>query len=161
MSVCSPPSHFHLSNAVVSHGAPEEVRVPLQCPQNPKPCLEPLKLVASNHSPIRSRGFRLNCLRSDAISIAAQNAELTEPKIDGTGGDDGGDFSGGGGGGGGEGGGNEEDAEGEEFGPLLRFDEVMKETEARGVELPLDMLEAAKTTGLRKEFLLRYLALQV
>lgn len=157
MSVCSPPSHFHLSNAVVSHGAPDEVRVPLQCPQNPKPCLEPLKLAASNHPPIRSRGFRLNCLRSDAISIAAQNAELTEPAIDGSGGDDGGDSSGGGGG---DGGGNEEDAEGEEFGPLLRFDEVMKETEARGVELPSDMLEAAKTTGLRKEFLLRYLALQ-
>lgn len=157
MSVCSPPSHFHLSNAVVSHGGPEEVRVPLLCPRNPKPCLEPLKLVASHHPPIR---FRLNCLRSDAISIAAQNAELTEPKIDGSGGDDGGDSSGGGGGGG-EGSGNEEDAEGEEFGPLLRFDEVMKETEARGVELPLDMLDAAKTTGLRKEFLLRYLALQV
>jgi hypothetical protein len=83
---------------------------------------------------------------------------LTEPAIDGSGGDDGGDSSGGGGG---DGGGNEEDAEGEEFGPLLRFDEVLKETEARGVDLPLDMLEAAKTTGLRKEFLLRYLALQV
>ncbi|PRQ33273.1 hypothetical protein RchiOBHm_Chr5g0055771 [Rosa chinensis] len=164
MSLCSPPSHFHLSNAVVSHyHGPDLINLPLQCPQNPKPCPEPsasLKLAA----PVRNRGFRLNCLRSDTpISIAPQNGDFTEPKIDGGGGGrDGGDSSSGGGGGGGEGegGGNEEDAEGEEFGPLLRFDEVMKETEARGVELPLDMVEAAKTTGLRKEFLLRYLALQ-
>ncbi|KAF5727499.1 Reticulata-related 1 [Tripterygium wilfordii] len=36
----------------------------------------------------------------------------------------------------------------------------MKEAEARGVRLPADMLEAAKTSGLRKMFLLRYLELQ-
>ncbi|ERN08080.1 protein RETICULATA, chloroplastic [Amborella trichopoda] len=53
-----------------------------------------------------------------------------------------------------------EDKEEEEFGPILRFDEVMRETEARGVVLPSDMLEAAKTTGIRKILLSRYLDLQ-
>ncbi|KAJ4907978.1 reticulata-related 1 [Raphanus sativus] len=51
----------------------------------------------------------------------------------------------------------------EEFGPLLKFDEVMKETERRGIAiaLPEDMLEAAaKPVGIRKLFLLRYLDLQ-
>ncbi|KAL6204936.1 hypothetical protein ACLB2K_022202 [Fragaria x ananassa] len=163
MSLFSPPSHFHLPNAVVSHHGSDLINLPLHSPQNPKPSfdpLRPLKLVASHHSPIHNRrGFRLtSCLGSDsAFPISPQNVDLTEPKLDGGagGGHDGGDGDSSSGGGG-----NEEDAEGEEFGPLLRFDEVMKETEACGVELPLDMLEAAKTTGLRKEFLLRYLALQ-
>ena len=38
---------------------------------------------------------------------------------------------------------------------------MMKETESRGIELPKDMLEAAKTTGIRQVFLERYLELQV
>ncbi|PIA60506.1 hypothetical protein AQUCO_00300181v1 [Aquilegia coerulea] len=50
----------------------------------------------------------------------------------------------------------------EEFGPMLKFDEVMKEIEARGggITLPFDMLEAAKTVGIPKLLLLRYLDLQ-
>ncbi|KAJ6755848.1 EXPRESSED PROTEIN-RELATED [Salix purpurea] len=68
----------------------------------------------------------------------------------------GGGGSGGGGGGGGEG----EDKEEEEFGPIMKFEEVMKETGARGASLPPDMLEAAKTIGIRKVLLLRYLDLQ-
>ncbi|XP_010505383.1 PREDICTED: protein RETICULATA, chloroplastic [Camelina sativa] len=68
------------------------------------------------------------------------------------------------GGGGGNGGGGEgddgEEYEEKEFGPLLKFEEVMKETEARGATLPSDMLEAAKTYGIRKVLLLRYLDLQ-
>lgn len=94
-----------------------------------------------------------------------------EPELDGGdggGGDDGG-INGGnggggdGGGGGGEGGndGGEDEAEEKEFGPILKFDEVMKETERRGIALPEDMLEAAKSVGIRKLFLLRYLDLQV
>ncbi|KAL8517479.1 hypothetical protein ACS0TY_015651 [Phlomoides rotata] len=75
--------------------------------------------------------------------------------IDGSGGN--GKFSGGGGGEGDIGG---EDYEEKEFGPLLKFEEVIRETEARGASLPADMLEAAKTVGLRKLFLLRYLDLQ-
>lgn len=72
-----------------------------------------------------------------------------------------GNGGGGGGGNGGEGDGEGEDYEEKEFGPLLKFEEVMKETEARGATLPSDMLEAAKTYGIRKVLLLRYLDLQV
>ncbi|KAI9115965.1 hypothetical protein K1719_012895 [Acacia pycnantha] len=69
--------------------------------------------------------------------------------------------SGGGEGGGGSGGGGSNgDEEEEEFGPILKYDEVMKETEARGATLPSDMLEAAKSVGIRKVLLLRYLDLQ-
>ncbi|KAL1210020.1 Protein RETICULATA [Cardamine amara subsp. amara] len=66
--------------------------------------------------------------------------------------------NGGGGGNGGEGDG--EDYEEKEFGPLLKFEEVMKETKARGATLPSDMLEAAKIFGIRKVLLFRYLDLQ-
>ncbi|KAF3499630.1 hypothetical protein F2Q69_00044301 [Brassica cretica] len=79
-------------------------------------------------------------------------------------GDDGGINGGNGGGGDGGGGGGddgeEDEAEEKEFGPILKFDEVMKETERRGIALPEDMLEAAKSVGIRKLFLLRYLDLQ-
>ncbi|MCL7046807.1 hypothetical protein MKW94_030084 [Papaver nudicaule] len=68
---------------------------------------------------------------------------------------------GGGNGGGGGGGENEEnDREGEEFGPIMKFEEVMKEVEKRGASLPADMLEAAKTVGIREVLLLRYLDMQ-
>lgn len=75
----------------------------------------------------------------------------------GGGGGDGGDGGDAGGGGGGDrdGGGDEE------FGPLLNFEAVMRESEARGVKLPPDMAEAARITGIREMFLLRYLELQV
>lgn len=43
----------------------------------------------------------------------------------------------------------------------MRFDEVIRETEARGIELPSDMLEAAKKEGIRKLLLFRYFDLQV
>ncbi|XP_058212891.1 protein RETICULATA, chloroplastic-like [Rhododendron vialii] len=69
-----------------------------------------------------------------------------------------------GGGGGGddnsEGGDDEEEEDDDEFGPIMKFEDVMKETEARGASLPLDMLEAAKSGGLRELLLLRYLELQ-
>ncbi|CAK7324695.1 unnamed protein product [Dovyalis caffra] len=63
-----------------------------------------------------------------------------------------GDSFGGGGGGGRDGGDSEED---KEFGPILKFEDVMKEKETRGVELPADMLEAAKSAGIIQLFLLR------
>ncbi|GFY93229.1 reticulata-like protein, putative [Actinidia rufa] len=74
----------------------------------------------------------------------------------------GGGGSGGGGGGGGGGGDGDEggDEEEQEFGPIMKFEEVMKETKARGASLPMDMLEAAKSVGIRKVLLLRYLDLQ-
>lgn len=86
-----------------------------------------------------------------------------EPKIDGVsgdGGNGGGDSFGNGGGDGEEEGGDDKQEE-KEFGPILKFEEVMKETKARGVELPSDMLEAAKSTGIRRLLLERYLDLQV
>lgn len=77
-------------------------------------------------------------------------------------GDGGGSPGGGGGGGNGDRGGDddEDDREEAEFGPLWKFEEVMRELEARGASLPSDMLEAAKTTGIRRDFLFRYLDLQ-
>lgn len=65
-------------------------------------------------------------------------------------------------GGGGDGDGDgRDDREEEEFGVLLKSDEVIREVEARGLSLPRDMLEAAKTIGIRKDLLLRYFDLQV
>lgn len=75
--------------------------------------------------------------------------------------------NGGGGGGGGDSGeGNGDDSEQNdyeerEFGPIMKFEEVMKEVEARGASLPSDMFEAAKSVGIRKLLLLRYFDLQV
>ena len=74
--------------------------------------------------------------------------------------------SGGGGGGSGGGSGGDGDYEGgdedeKEFGPILNFEEVIRETEKHGVTLPSDILEAAKTTGIRELILMRYLELQV
>ncbi|KAJ8747115.1 hypothetical protein K2173_008914 [Erythroxylum novogranatense] len=78
--------------------------------------------------------------------------------FDGRGGN--GKFSGGGGNEGSGDDGEGEDHEEKEFGPIMKYEEVIKETEARGVTLPSDMLEAAKTMGIRKLLLLRYLDLQ-
>lgn len=85
-----------------------------------------------------------------------------EPTIDGGGGGEEGPRGGGGGGGDhGGGGGGGGDGEEEEFGPILKYEDVARETEARGAKLPADMLEAAKSTGLRELILQRYLDLQV
>ncbi|XP_030520671.1 protein RETICULATA-RELATED 1, chloroplastic-like [Rhodamnia argentea] len=84
-----------------------------------------------------------------------------EPTIDGGGGgggDGGEDRPRGGGGGGGDPGGG--DGEQEELGRILKYEDVVRETEARGAELPADMLEAAKSAGLRELILQRYLDLQ-
>ncbi|XP_073145723.1 protein RETICULATA, chloroplastic-like [Henckelia pumila] len=99
------------------------------------------------------------------VRIGEKNYVSTpDSKLDGGGGDftdgSGGDGNGNGkfsGGGGGYNGGDNEE---EEFGPILKFEEVILEAEAQGISLPADMLEAAKTVGLRKVFLVRYLDLQ-
>lgn len=105
---------------------------------------------------------------SDGGSVVGKDIRILETGFevkadnDGNGGGDvlggsgNGSFSSGGGGGDD----NEDDKEEDEFGPILKFEEVMKETEARGVSLPSDMLEAAKSVGIRKLLLLRYLDLQ-
>jgi hypothetical protein len=73
-----------------------------------------------------------------------------------------GSFGGGGGGGEGGGGGGDESSSDEdrEFGVLLNWEQVSRELESRGISLPSDMAEAAKTTGIRKLLLERYLELQ-
>ena len=65
-----------------------------------------------------------------------------------------------GGGGGGGGGGDGEAEEEREFGVLLNWEQVARELEARAIVLPADMAEAAKTTGIRKLLLERYMELQ-
>ncbi|GLT75855.1 hypothetical protein SLA2020_475490 [Shorea laevis] len=84
-----------------------------------------------------------------------------EAEIDNNGGDGGNGKANNGGRGGGDGSGDDEgdDQDEKEFGPILKFEEVMKEIEARGASLPSDMLEAAKSVGIRKVLLLRYLDL--
>ncbi|KAL3530438.1 hypothetical protein ACH5RR_009760 [Cinchona calisaya] len=110
------------------------------------------------------RVFELKCSESEIMAKRDYVSEvLEEPRIDNGGGGDGGDGrlpSGGGGGGGGEGGGEDGDFDEEEFGPIMKFEEVMREAEKRGAILPSDMVEAAETTGIRSLILSRYLDLQ-
>lgn len=129
----------------------------------------PIKLVCSFNNNTHS----VKCSFSDSTSGTVTDGNLnddpgvldiaselrTDGGDNGCGGDSGGSSGsgGGGGGGGGDGGDSEEE---KEFGPIMKFEEVMKEIEARGVELPADMMEAAKSIGIRKMFLLRYLDLQ-
>ncbi|XP_020879207.1 protein RETICULATA-RELATED 1, chloroplastic isoform X2 [Arabidopsis lyrata subsp. lyrata] len=138
------------------------------------------------NSDLSSRNLRNRCVGSDVVAgeisgrsvpdwaysgLKDETLSDLEPELDdGDGGDENGNNdgggnggNGGGGGGGGEGDDGEDEAdkaEEKEFGPILKFEEVMKETERRGITLPEDMLEAAKSVGLRKLFLLRYLDLQ-
>ncbi|KAJ8750282.1 hypothetical protein K2173_014197 [Erythroxylum novogranatense] len=139
----------------------------------PIPTLSQLPLVGQ--SQIRTLPtLTLKCSNFDSVPPPADDLPrkgLSEERppvfdlADGGGGGGGKDFSGGNGGGaGGDGRYSSDDGgdswEEKEFGPIMRLEEVLKETEARGVHLPSDMLEAAKTTGIRKMFLLRYLDLQ-
>ncbi|KAJ8467912.1 hypothetical protein OPV22_030464 [Ensete ventricosum] len=75
-------------------------------------------------------------------------------------GDDGGTGDRAGGGGGGDEGDGEDGSDEAEFGPVMKFEEVIRETEARGASLPPDLLEAAKSIGIRRVLLSRYLDLQ-
>ncbi|KAF8101892.1 hypothetical protein N665_0201s0199 [Sinapis alba] len=113
---------------------------------------EPTKGVVEEGGSISAKGDNVGSLGTDD--------EPAKVVSDGGGANGGFNNGGGGGGNGGEGGDGEEDYEEKEFGPLLKFEEVMRETEARGATLPSDMLEAAKTFGIRKLILLRYLDLQ-
>ncbi|GFP95381.1 hypothetical protein PHJA_001682400, partial [Phtheirospermum japonicum] len=105
--------------------------------------------------------FRIRCAEPEAVTETIDlSRNFEEPKADdnGGGGDGGNRFFPNGGGGGGEGGEGEGDEE--EFGPIMKYDEVLIEAERRGAVLPADMLEAAKSMGLRRLILSRYLDLQ-
>ncbi|XP_014497258.1 protein RETICULATA-RELATED 1, chloroplastic [Vigna radiata var. radiata] len=110
--------------------------------------------ITLRHSLLHVRAFRIHCVPPEPLLPLPQITH-DQPSFGGGGGGDG-DAGGGGGGGDGDrdGGGDEE------FGPLLNFEAVMRESEARGVKLPGDMVEAARVTGIREMFLLRYLELQ-
>ncbi|KAI3473187.1 hypothetical protein Pfo_030479 [Paulownia fortunei] len=98
----------------------------------------------------------IDYVEKDAKVMEKNYVSVPDSENGGGGGTSGnGRFSGGGGGDD-----SGDDYEEKEFGPILKFEEVIRETEARGASLPADMLEAAKTVGLRKVLLLRYLDLQ-
>ncbi|XP_009622878.1 protein RETICULATA-RELATED 1, chloroplastic [Nicotiana tabacum] len=105
------------------------------------------KFVSLNHSIGKTdQIFRIKCTGQESIIRTADGGDAGNgkggyPPDNGGGGDDG-------------------DYDEEEFGPIVKFDEVIKEAEKRGASLPCDMLEAAKTTGLRSLILSRYLDLQ-
>lgn len=110
----------------------------------------------------------VKCSESDAVEniisvTEVPNTESVHKTDSGSGGDNGnGRFHAGGGGGGGGGEDDDDDDNDEkEFGPIMKFEEVMREAEMRGATLPSDMLEAAKTIGLRRLIVTRYLDLQV
>lgn len=135
------------------------------------PCSESrssFKVVSLHYSSNVSCRIPLKCFSSEAAAetiAAAKDSKVFdtdfESRIGGDGGfgGDGNGFGGNGGGGGG-GDGNGDGEEEREFGRILKFDDVIKEADARGVRLPEDMLEAAKATGIREVFLQRYLDLQ-
>lgn len=104
-------------------------------------------------------GKNLKIVEDDYELVTDQNGNGGD-SFDGIGGNGGFSNGRGGGGGGGRDGDDGNDKEEEEFGPIMKFEEVMTETKARGVTLPPDMLEAAKSVGLRKVLLERFLDLQ-
>lgn len=123
-----------------------------------------LRIVAiANSAPWRSDkdAFILKVSTSDENRVLDEDSNSTSPTPDygGSGGGSEGippENGGGGGGGGGEG----DDADEKEFGPIMKFEDVLREIEKVGATLPEDILEAAKTTGIRKLLLMRYLELQ-
>ncbi|KAH7653338.1 Protein RETICULATA-related protein [Dioscorea alata] len=125
------------------------------------------ELKSSNDSSSDDGGVPQEVVR-DVVVVAAEKSdevlEARSPLDFGSSSGDGGNGkvpSGGSGGGGDDDFGNRDGEEEEgNFGPVLKFEEVMRETEARGVSLPADMIEAARTIGIPKLLLLRYLDLQ-
>ncbi|KAK6163469.1 hypothetical protein DH2020_000333 [Rehmannia glutinosa] len=106
---------------------------------------------------------RIRCAEPESVTETIRlSGKFEEPKADDSGG--GGDGGNGGfplgGGGGGGGDGDEGDGDEDDFGPIMKYDEVLIEAERRGAVLPADMLEAAKSTGLRRLILTRYLDFQ-
>lgn len=116
---------------------------------------------------------------ADVAGFAEEVGTVTHPTVpqekggevadvSGSGGN--GKFRPGGGGGGDEdnggdsGGADDHNEADDEFGPILSFEQVVQEVEKQGVSLsslPADMIEAAKSIGLQKLLLLRYLDMQV
>lgn len=128
-----------------------------QPPTESQPAVSTIELSEGGGDSVVGKEQKILDSESDSKSVGNDDNGVV---FDGSGGN--GSFgSGGAGDGGGGGGDDDDDKEEGEFGPMLKYDEVLRETEARGVTLPFDMLEAAKTVGIPKLLLLRYLDLEV
>ncbi|XP_059659318.1 protein RETICULATA-RELATED 1, chloroplastic [Cornus florida] len=154
------------------HNQTVEVRV-LGCMRNPNLEFAKSSRFPALHNSFRNNQvFRVKCAESERLAktfmvLEGSEVESVTKTDDGTGGGGGGGgnrrfSSGGGDGGGSDGGGDsgERDNDEEEFGPIMKFEEVIREMEMQGASLPSDMLEAAKSTGIRRLILARYLDLQ-
>ncbi|RAL37516.1 hypothetical protein DM860_000210 [Cuscuta australis] len=144
------PKHLHL----LPQQSPNPILRSHLFRSSKTPNLVPLNLSFRNHGNI----LRFKCTGGSEpaqTSRALLGDAEKEPKKpdDGQSGGNGRFSSGGGGGGGG---GNEGEGDEDEFGPVMKFEEVEK----RGADLPDVMWEIAKTTGLRSLVLTRYLDLQ-
>lgn len=156
-SVCSPVGGFTTAKF---HNSPHQPTSRSSAPQfNAFAKFAPL-----SQSSARSRSqksFRIQCTEPETVTEKVDLSEdFEEPKVDnnGDGGGDGGNWRlPNGGGGGGEG----DEGDGDESGPLMKYDDVLIEAERRGAVLPADMLQAAKSTGLPRLILNRYLDIQV
>lgn len=142
-------SLFHISNHSISPSNSNNTQIPKF---NLLRLSNSSKFLSLNHSIAKDdQIFIIKCTGQDSIIRTAD-------------GGDGGNGKGGyppdNAGGSGGGGGDDGDYDEEEFGPIVKFDEMIREAEKRGASLPSDMLEAAKTTGLRSLILSRYLDLQ-
>ncbi|XP_021767379.1 protein RETICULATA-RELATED 1, chloroplastic-like [Chenopodium quinoa] len=135
----------------------------------PRPSFS-LKFVNSANWRREKVGFIVNSYNSEStVTIPDDDVRVLDEnvsaRLDDGGSDNGNgklppDNGGNGEGGGGADDGNGDDGEEKEFGSILKFEEVMRETEKYGATLPNDILEAAKTTGIRELILMRYLELQ-
>ncbi|KAE8719432.1 putative receptor protein kinase ZmPK1-like [Hibiscus syriacus] len=140
-------------------------RKPVTLSLSQRPEVEPQSGVATS---IVTKESSESSVRTEEVTILGsdEEAKIDEGNSGGffDGNDGNGKFNNGGGGGGAGGGaggnGEKGDPEEDEFGPIMKFEEVMKESNARGATLPSDMIEAAKSDGIRKLLLLRYLDLQ-
>ncbi|KAB2050414.1 hypothetical protein ES319_A13G244100v1 [Gossypium barbadense] len=172
MSMSSPPPRFKLS-ALSNGGGNGSMTINVIGTRNFarfKGIIEIESRLKLTSSRFKLSGFStLHCVRPpDSAGNTTENGEIgSESSVSDIGISDQEKIGGGCGGGGRDNGGNDsfggggsEDEEGKEFGPILKFEEVKKEAEARGVKLPSDMMDAAKSYGIRKLFLLRYLDLQ-
>lgn len=158
-------SLIHLTCRHNGGSAPEEPKSFVSLgSQNPESRLKLTLSVSTFH---RST-VRINCISPESEGKTGGSGEdgengdfggksKDESSIGGNGGENGGGNDNGGGGEGDGGGGDEEDAK---FGPLLKLEDVIKKVEEKGVNLPEDMMEAAKTSGIHELFLTRYLDLQ-
>lgn len=169
MSVCSSSFNLlHISNLSTEFNSPKQCTVELRGLGSSRiPHLEfkcPSKVLPLNHPPRRNSVFKVNSIGPGSVSKTVEGTDLTMDNGGDNGGDGGDSNDGGGDGDSNDGGGGDSDGTGggdeEEFGPVMKFEEVMNEIEARQASLPSDMLEAAKDTGIRRDILFRYLDLQ-